>query len=146
MLQIKEIMTPKVELINPDTSVKDAADKMKNLNIGVLPIGENDRLVGIVTDRDITVRSVAEGQDPKTTRVEDIMSKGVTYCYDDQDVHEVTQLMKDNKIRRVIVLNRDKDMVGICSLGDLAVDVDDTELTAETLKIISHPANPNRKE
>jgi CBS domain-containing protein len=93
----------------------------------------------MLTDRDITVRATAEGCDPKTTKVEDVLTPDVIYCFEDQDVQEAARLMKENQIRRLVVLNRDKRLVGIISLGDLAVETGDEQLTGETLERVSEP-------
>ena len=113
-------MTKKVELGNPNMTLFEAAQKMRDGDYGILPIGENDRLIGIITDRDIAVRGVAEGYDPKKINVRDVMSERVLYCYEDQSLDEVAQNLGENRIRRLPVLNRQKRLVGILSLGDLA--------------------------
>jgi CBS domain-containing protein len=138
-MKVKDIMTPNVEYTDPSTTIKEAAQKMKSRDFGALPIGENDRLVGMLTDRDITVRSVAEGKDPEKTTVREAMSEHITYIYDDQDLTELADLMKKEQIRRVVVLNRDKRMVGIASLGDLTVDGENVGLGGEVLKKVSQP-------
>ncbi len=140
-MQVKEVMTRGVECISPTASLEEAARKMRDLDVGPLPVcGDNDRLVGMITDRDITVRAIAEGQNPKTARVQDIMTPDITYCFDDQDVSEAAQIMKEHQVRRLVVLNRDKRLVGIISLGDLAVQARDEGLSSETLERISEPA------
>ena len=116
---VKNEMTKNIEFVNPKTSLKEAAEKMKNLDIGVLPICENDLLLGILTDRDITIRSTAFGKDPNTTSVEEIMTPGVEWCFEDDNVEEVATKMERKKIRRLPVINRDKKLVGILSIGDL---------------------------
>jgi CBS domain-containing protein len=113
---------------------------MKNLNVGVLPVcGDNDRLVGMITDRDIVVRAVAEGCDPRTITVKEVMSPDVLWCFEDQDVKEAAQLMRENQVRRLVVLNHDKRLVGIVSLGDLAVETGDEKLSGSTLEQVSLP-------
>lgn len=119
-MNVKKCMTTKVELGDPKMSLSDAAKKMLDGNFGLLPIQENDRLVGVITDRDITVRGVAEGCDPKTSTVREIMSKKVLYCYEDQTLDEVAKNLALNHIRRLPVLNRQKRLVGILSLTDLS--------------------------
>lgn len=142
---VKEIMTSQVECTRPDASLQEAAERMRDLDVGPLPVcGDNDRLVGIVTDRDITIRAVAQGQDPCTTRVRDVMTPQIIYCFEDQDVEEAAKLMKENQIRRLAVLNSDKRLVGILSLGDLAVDTQDEEMAGATLEAVSEPAEPRR--
>jgi CBS domain-containing protein len=106
-------------LANPNQTIREAAKMMADIDAGVLPIQENDRLVGMVTDRDICIRAVAEGKSPDT-KLREVMSQEVLYCFDDQDVDEVAQNMGDVKVRRLPVINRQKRLVGIISLGDLA--------------------------
>lgn len=140
---IKEIMTPSAEIVQPQTSVKDAAARMKSLGVGAMPVGDRDRLVGMLTDRDIAVRTVAEGRDPATTAVGDVMTPEITYCFEDQDLSEAGELMKKDKIRRLVVLNSDKRMVGMCTIGDLAVHGDRGAAT-DVLVEVSKPAEPKR--
>ena len=120
-MQIREIMTPDVEVIRPDDTLRTAAKMMADYDVGALPIGENDRLVGMITDRDITVRGVAQGRDPEKTTVREAMSGRVLYCFEDDDIAEVARKMGDWQVRRLPVLNREKRLVGIVSLGDLAI-------------------------
>lgn len=117
---VKECMTKNVTLGTPAMTMLEAAQKMRDGDFGILPIEENDRLVGIVTDRDIAVRGVAEGKDPKQVKVRDIMSPKVLYCYDDQTLEEIAENLGDNQVRRVPVVNRQKKLVGILSLSDMA--------------------------
>ena len=138
---VRDVMTEGTECIQPSDSLQKAAQRMKNLNVGSLPVcGDNNRLVGLITDRDITVRAVAEAYDAHRTTVKDIMTPDVLYCFEDQDVQDAAQLMKERQIRRLAVLNRDKRLTGIVSLGDLAVDTGDEQLAGETLERISEPA------
>jgi CBS domain-containing protein len=115
----KECMTKKVEIGTPEMTLAEAALKMRSGDFGILPIRKNDRLVGVITDRDITVRGVAEGKDPQKSLVSEIMTNKVLYCYEDQDVNEVIKNLGENQIRRLPVLNREKRLVGILSLGNL---------------------------
>ncbi len=137
---ISDVMTHEVEFIGPDESVRDAAAKMKELGVGPLPVCENQSVLGMITDRDITVRAVAEGCDPATTRVRDVMSDEVVCCYDDQDVEVAAHLMQAKQIRRVLVLDRDKKLVGIITLGDLASSGVDTQRAGEILHEVSEAA------
>src|SRR5258705_8020186 len=114
-MKVSEAMTRDVRVANPNETIRDAARMMGEINAGSLPVGENDRLVGVITDRDIAIRAVAEGKAP-TTKVSEIMSREVLYCFDDQDVEEVAQNMADVKVRRMPVVNREKRLVGIISL------------------------------
>src|SRR5262245_714724 len=137
---VKDIMTHGCECIAPDNTLEQAAHKMRSLNVGTLPVCDDEHLAGMITDRDIVVRAVAEGRDAKRTRVRDIMTPDLMYCFEDQDVEEATRLMKSEQIRRLPVLNRDKRLVGILSLGDVAVTVGNTQLTGDTLGRISEPS------
>jgi CBS domain-containing protein len=144
-MQIRDIMTPGVECVRPDDTLQEAARKMRDLDVGPMPVcGENDRLAGMITDRDITVRAVAEGRDPKSTKVRDVMTEDVISCFEDQDVQDAARLMQSRQVRRVLVLNRDQRLVGIISLGDLAVEADDSRWAGEVLQDVSEPAVPRR--
>lgn len=120
-MKVAELMTQDVEIIRPDDTLQTAAKMMADLDAGILPVGENDRLVGMITDRDITVRAVAEGRNPDKTTVRDTMSDAVRYCFDDEDAEEVARKMGSWQVRRLPVLNRDKRLVGIVSLGDMVI-------------------------
>lgn len=118
-MQIQEIMTRQVDIVDPNTTIRDAARMMRADNIGALPVGENDRLVGMVTDRDIVVRAVAEERSAGNTSVRDVMSERIFYCFEDEDVEEAAKTMADHQVRRLPVLNRKKRLVGIVALADL---------------------------
>jgi CBS domain-containing protein len=137
---VKEIMTRNVEVVSPGDTLEQAARKMDELDIGPLPVCEGQRVVGMLTDRDITVRATAAGCDPKTTLVSDTMSHDITYCFEDQDVREAAELMKQKQIRRLLVMNRANDLVGIVSLGDLAAESGDPRQPGEVLKEVSAPS------
>ena len=143
-MQIKDIMTRNIEVIRPDTLLKDAAKKMKTFNVGLLPVCDGEQLVGVLSDRDITIRSAAIGLEPRKTRAGEVMTAEVIYCFDDQDIEEATKLMEKKQIRRLPVLGRDKQLVGLVSLGDVAVRTGNQELAGKTVKQISEPAEPNR--
>lgn len=117
---VHECMSNYVELGRPDMTLKEAACLMRDGDFGFLPIQENDKLIGTITDRDIAIRAVASGLSPDTTKVFEVMSKKVLYCFEDQTLEEVTRNLGDNQVRRLPVLNRDKRLVGVLSLGDLA--------------------------
>jgi CBS domain-containing protein len=119
-MQVKEIMTPKVESIGPDLSLQDCARKMRELDIGALPVWRDGQLLGMITDRDICCTAVADGLDPATTTAGDIMSKNVACCFDDQECSEAAQLMEEKHVRRLAVVNHDQAMVGFLSVDDLA--------------------------
>lgn len=136
-MKVNEVMTRGVECTRPDASDEEVAARMKALDVGSMPVCDNDRLVGIVTDRDIVVRAIAEGRDPKRTSVRETMSRNPVYCFDDQDIEDASRLMKEKQIRRLMVLNRSKRLVGMVSLGDLAVIGGNDKLSGETLERIS---------
>ena len=137
-MKVREAMTRDVRLVKPEQPIREAAKLMGELDIGALPVEENDRLVGIITDRDIAVRAVAAGRGPDTP-IREVMSGEIKYCYEDQTVDEVTQNMGELRIRRLPVLNRDKRLVGILSLGDLAIDESARDEAGEALGGISRP-------
>jgi len=146
-MQVRDVMTRDVHLVGPETSIREAAMRMRECHAGFLPVSAADRLVGTITDRDIVVRSTAEGQNPNTARVAEAMSAGVVYCFEDQDVRDVARLMGEKQIRRIVVLNRDKRLVGVASLGDLANRCGDTRLVGEAIEHISeHRAEPRNLE
>ena len=139
---VREAMTPQAEWISPDTSLVEVACRMRDHKIGCLPIGENDRLVGMITDRDLACRAVADGVDAKATRVRQVMTKGITWCYDDERVEEAVQRMEENQIHHLPVLSRKKRMIGILSLSDLALR-GPHELFAQVSKLTSRDAQPH---
>lgn len=140
-MRVSEVMTRNVEIMNPRQTIREAAQCMCDMDVGSLPIGDNDRLVGIVTDRDITVRGVALGKGPDTP-ISDVMSTEVRYCFEDDTVAEVADNMGHQQVRRLPVLNRQKRLVGILSIGDIAVSESGSPRSlkiGETLAEISHP-------
>lgn len=141
---VRETMTRNVELGVPEMSLVEVAQKMREGDFGLLPIGEEDRLVGVITDRDIVIRAVAEGKDPQKTFAREIMSSKVLYCYEDQSLEEVAENLGENQIRRLPVLNREKRLVGILSLGDLALSDDQPEKIGKALDQISKPSSFNQ--
>jgi CBS domain-containing protein len=144
-MQLKEIMTQGAEVIAPEATLQEAARKMQRFDIGPLPVCDGDRLIGMLTDRDITVRAVAEGCDPKTTTVREAMTPDIAYCFEDQEVHEAAQIMEQYQIRRLPILNRNKRLVGLVSLGDLAIYTGNQRLSGEVLEQVSEPAEPRSK-
>lgn len=126
-MQVRQTMTANLTNVTPDASVQSAADLMRTADVGVLPVSKDAELVGLLTDRDIVVRAVAEGRDVKNTKVAEVMTRQLVCCYDDADVSEAARLMGEKKVRRLVVVNRQKEAVGILSLGDIArAPVDDT--------------------
>jgi CBS domain-containing protein len=138
-MQVKDIMTQGAQVINSQKTVIEAARMMADGDFGSLPVEENDKMIGMITDRDIAVRTVAQSKNPETTKVADCMTTGIDYCFDDDDLAEVTQKMKENQHRRIPVVNRQKRLVGILSLGDLAVQAKDKKQVEETLRAVSQP-------
>ena len=119
-MRVSEAMTRDVRIAGPGETLRKAAQTMAKLDAGSLPVGENDQLVGMITDRDIAIRGIAAGKGPKA-KVRDVMTKDIKYCFENQEIDEITRNMADIQVRRLPVLNRDKRLVGILSLGDIAV-------------------------
>lgn len=134
---VRDLMTRDVTTAHPEETVQWAAHAMSELDVGALPVGEHDLLVGMVTDRDIALRCIGQGKGPHT-RVREIMTTEVKYCYADQDIDDVAANMGDIQLRRLPVVDRDKRLVGILSLGDIATS-DETGQAAEALSGISRP-------
>ncbi len=126
-------------MISPEATIQEAAQKMKELDVGPLPVCENDRLVGMITDRDIAVRSSAEGEDPFTGHVRDAMTSKINYCYEDDDVNKAAQIMAENQVRRLVVLDRDQHLAGVVSIGDLATRADE-KIAGNTLESTARPS------
>jgi CBS domain-containing protein len=136
-MKISEAMSMDVKVLTPDRTIRDAAKMMAEIDAGVIPVGENDRLVGMITDRDIAIRAVGAGLPPDTP-VSKVMTREVRYCYEEDDLEEVSENMAGLKVRRLPVLNREKRLVGIVSLGDIAV-VDGPANAGDALCSISEP-------
>ena len=119
MEKVSEVMTRDVRTVNPEQTIREAAAQMADADVGSLPVGENDRLVGMITDRDIVLRAVAEGRDPGTT-VREVMTDRIQYCFEDEDIDAVARNMADLGVRRLPVVNRDKRLVGIVALSNIA--------------------------
>ncbi|RDI60999.1 CBS domain-containing protein [Microvirga subterranea] len=141
-MKISEIMTRNVRVVSPDRTIQEAARLMDDMNVGVLPVCDGRRLRGMITDRDITVRATAAGLPPDTTHVRDVMSDNVWWCFDDDEVDHIVELMSDHQIRRLPVVDHDKHLVGIVALGDLATDRE--EQASRALHRISTPSEPDR--
>lgn len=142
-MHVQELMTRNVALIGPDATVRDAAQRMRAEHVGALPVGENDRLIGMVTDRDITMRAVAEDRMPGTTSVREVMSDHVYYCFEDDDVQEAAGVMAEHQVRRLPVLNRSKRLVGVVALADLGLEEPGAAQSA--LEGISEPTGQDRR-
>jgi CBS domain-containing protein len=143
-MKLSEIMTENVEVLPPDASLQEAAQRMKELNVGLIPICDGQRLVGTLTDRDITVRATADGLDPCQTTVGEVMSAQVLYCFEDQGVEEAARIMNERQVRRLPILDRKKRLCGIVSLGDIAVRTGSRQLSGEALEGVSEPSHPTR--
>lgn len=139
-MKIQDVMTNEVSYVAPDTSILEIARKMRDADIGATPVVENERLAGMVTDRDIVVRVIAEGGDVRTKTARDAMSPGILYCYADDTVEAVLDNMGDQQIRRLPVVDRDKRLVGVVSLGDLAMS-GKRKAAGEALQEISEPTH-----
>lgn len=143
-MKIADIMTRDPDVIDPNAMIREAAKRMRDDNVGALPVGENDRLIGMVTDRDIAMRAVAEDRMPSQTAVRDVMSERVFYCFEDDDLEAAAKCMAEHQVRRVPILNRDKRLVGIVALADLARSGDE-ECESTALEGVSEPSNEPRR-
>ena len=140
--KVRDVMTAGVELIGPDATMVDAAARMAEADVGILPVGENDRLVGVVTDRDLVVRGIAEGANPAETTIREIMTEKVLYCFDDQEPGEAASDMADQQIRRLPVVDRKKQLIGMVSLADIARK-HDAGKAGTTLQRVVAPSGSN---
>ncbi len=139
-MKIREIMSRNVESIQPDTTIKDAAEKMRLLDVGFLPVCDGETVVGTLTDRDITIRHVADGQNPYRVKAGDIMTPSAFYCFEDEDVEEVGRYMQQHEVRRVLIFDASQQLVGVASLGDISKAAGEERLVGETLKEIAEAA------
>jgi CBS domain-containing protein len=140
---IRDVMSRNVHIIKPDSTLRDAALEMSKIDAGILPVSDGDRLIGVVTDRDIAIRGVGQGLGPDA-HVADIMSHDVKYCFEDQDVDEVADNMAEVQVRRLPVVGRDKRLVGILSLGDLAISRGGALPAGEALRGIARPGGDHQ--
>jgi CBS domain-containing protein len=143
-MKVKDIMTSNVECVWPEDTLQEAALKMKEMGIGPLPVCDRLHIVGMLTDRDIAIRGVAAGRDPRSTKVRDVMTCEVIRCFEDEEVEEAERLMQSRQVRRILVVNRDERLVGIVSLGDLAAETGNPQRVGEVLQDVSEPAIPRR--
>ncbi|KAB2953252.1 CBS domain-containing protein [Heliorestis acidaminivorans] len=138
---VRDIMTSDVKTLSSDQTLVDAAKTMSSIDVGAMPIVDNGKCVGIITDRDIVIRAVAKGQDVKTTKIQSVMTKELITASPDTDIHEAAEIMAENQIRRLLITDQGK-LVGILALGDLAVmDIYDDE-AGDALSDISEPSRP----
>jgi CBS domain-containing protein len=136
MYKTKDVMTRQVDVISPEASIAEAALRMRTGDFGLLPVGENDRMIGAISDRDIVVRAVAQGKSPDT-QVREVMSEGILWAYDDDSVEDAVKIMSKHQVRRLPIINHDKRLVGIVALGDLAVNKAERQPAAKALAEIS---------
>lgn len=139
MQQLKDLMTRDVKVVSPEMTIGEAAREMREGDFGMMPVGENDRMIGTISDRDITIRAVAEGKG-SDTKVRDVMSEGVSWAFEDDSVEQAAKTMSERQVRRLPVVDRNKRLVGIVALGDFAVDSSEIRPAAEALAEISKPA------
>jgi CBS domain-containing protein len=139
MQLVKELMSRDVKVISPDMTIVEAAKHMRDGDFGMMPVGEDDRMIGTISDRDIAIRAVAEGKDGGT-KVRDVMTEGIAWAYEDETVEEAATIMSKRQVRRLPVVNRDKRLVGIVALGDFAVDSSEIQPAAKALSGISKPS------
>ena len=139
MQQLKDLMSRDVKVISPDMTIGEAARKMRDGDFGMMPVGENDRMIGTISDRDIAIRAVAAGKDANT-KVRDVMSEGIAWAYEDESVEQIAKIMSERQVRRLPVVNRDKRLVGIVALGDFAVEKSEILPAAQALSEISKPS------
>lgn len=144
MQKISDVMTPDVAVVNPHDTVQRAAQLLAEWDVGSLPVCDGRRLLGMITDRDITVRATAEGKAPDQVFVAEVMSEGVSYCYDDQTVDEVLQQMGEEQIRRLPVIDHNMQLVGMVALGDIAIR--DNAHVDDALESISRPPSGGAPE
>lgn len=145
-MKVSEVMTREVEIVSPDDTIQTAASMMADIGAGALPVGENDRLVGMVTDRDIAIRAVAAGKAPDQCTARDVMTREVKYVFEDEDIREVSGKIAEWQVRRLPVLNRDKRLVGIVSLGDLAFEAGDQAQVDKAGEGIAEPTGQHEQQ
>ena len=139
MQQLKDLMSRDVKVISPDMTIGEAARKMRDGDFGMMPVGENDRMIGTISDRDIAIRAVAEGKGADT-KVRNVMSEGIAWAYEDDSVEQAAKIMSERQVRRLPVADRDKRLVGIVALGDFAVESSEIRPAAQALSEISKPS------
>ena len=143
-MQVQEIMTQPVDTIDPSTTSREAARRMRDENIGALPVRENGELIGMVTDRDIVARAVAENSLPSNTAVSAVMSQGIYYCFEDDSLEEAARIMAEHQVRRLPVLNHAQQLVGIIAIADIARS-GDKEAEEEAIEGVSEPSDQPRR-
>ena len=139
MQQLKDLMSRDVKVIGPDMTIRQAAQQMDEGDFGMMPVAEDDRMIGTISDRDIAIRGIGEGRGAEA-KVRDVMSEGVAWAYEDDSVEQAAVIMSDYQVRRLPVVNRNKRLVGIVALGDFAVESSEMRPTAKALTEISKPS------
>ena len=139
MQQLKDLMSPDVQVISPDATIREVAEHMREGDFGMMPVGEDDRMIGTISDRDIAIRAVAEGKDAGT-KVRDVMSEGIAWAYEDDSVEQAAMIMSEREVRRLPVVDRDKRLVDIVALSDIAVESSEIRSAAQALSEISRPS------
>ena len=139
MNKVKDVMSSDVRVLSPDDTIEFAAQQMRDANFGMMPVGENDRMIGALSDRDIAIRAVADGKGP-ATKVRDVMSPGIIWAFEEDSVADAAKLMSQHQIRRLPIVNTAKRLVGIVALGDFAVEQADMKIAGDALANISKPA------
>jgi CBS domain-containing protein len=144
-MKLRQIMSPNPVCVTPQTPLVEAARQMEKIDCGFLPVTHEGRIEGVITDRDIVVRGLAHGRNPDRTTVRECMSPSPLHCFEDDDVSVAVRAMENRQIRRLPVLNRSNQLVGIVSLGDLAIQTHDQRLSGEVLERVSVPTHPRAK-
>lgn len=133
-MKLKDVMSSPVETVSPDSTIEEIALRMKSVGAGVLPVCDGEKIRGIVTDRDLVLRGIAEGKDPKATKASEVMTEGVCYSFEDEDIQQASRNMREHGVRRLVVLDRAKRLVGMVSLGDLTRKGDDIPAAARVIQ------------
>jgi CBS domain-containing protein len=145
-MQLKEFVNSRVETVRSGDTLQRAAEKMRELDVGSLPVCDEGQLVGMITDRDITIRAVAKGSDPAAATVSEVMTPEVLWCFENEEVEEAARIMQKHQVRRILVLNEAKELVGIISLGELATATGDRLLGGETLESVSEESRASAED
>jgi len=140
MQQLKDVMSHDVKVLSPDATLMDAARQMRDGDFGLMPVSENDRMIGAISDRDIVVRAIAEHKGPDTP-VREVMSNTILWAYENDSVEKATKMMSEHQVRRLPIVNADKRLVGIVALGDIAIEATDTKPAGQALTGISQPGH-----
>lgn len=143
-MDVREIMTRDFQSVMPNASIREAAQMMRDLNVGMLPVADGDNLQGTITDRDLAVRAVADGADPTAVQVQQVMTRDCIYAYEDEDVREAARKMEEHQVRRLLVFNRQDRAVGIIAQADIARDPESARYAGEILHDISEPGPAHR--